>query len=185
MKTALVLIDIQNDYFPGGAMELVGSEGAGLKAGELLAAAREKGAAVYHVQHISVQPGATFFVPGTGGMEINPCVAPRKGEQVVTKNFPNSFRATALESLLKEQGVERIVFAGMMTHMCVDATVRAAFDMGYTCAVAHDACATRALLWEGTGAEIAAPDVHGSFMTALGAVYAKVDTAGALAELFT
>ena len=100
---------------------------------------------------------------------------------MVVKNFPNSFRATELGALLKKNNIERIVFAGMMTHMCVDATVRAAFDFGYDCALAQDGCATRALVWGDK--TVAAADVHGAFLAALGAVYARVDTAGALSGL--
>ena len=182
MKTALVLIDIQNDYFPGGAMELTGADEAGAKAGQLLAAARGAGAGVYHVQHIAAQPGATFFLPNTIGVDIHSAVAPLPDEHVVGKHFPNSFRATTLASRLEEEGIERIIFAGMMTHMCVDATVRAAFDMGYTCAVASDACATRALSWEEK--EVAADDVQAAFLAALGSVYAQADTVEELVKLF-
>lgn len=180
MKSALVLIDIQNDYFPGGAMELVGATEAGARAGELLAAARKAGAPIFHVQHLAVQPGANFFIPDTEGAKINGCVAPLDGETVVEKNFPNSFRQTDLEEQLKASGVKRLVFAGMMTHMCVDATVRAAFDLGFECAVAFDACATRALPWGEK--EVSAEAVHGSFMAALGSVYAEVASAGELVE---
>lgn len=182
MKTALVLIDIQNDYFPGGAMELVGAAEAGKKAADLLDAARGAGASVYHVQHIAAQPGATFFLPGTVGANLNDAVKPLPGERVVVKNFPNSFRATPLAEQLSKEGIERIVFAGMMTHMCVDATVRAAFDMGYACALAADACATRALPWDES--EVAASEVHGAFLAALGSVYADVRVVDELVELF-
>ena len=129
-----------------------------------------------------MRPGATFFIPDTAGAEIHPLVAPAPGEAVVTKHFPNSFRETELLSLLRRQGVERLVIGGMMTHMCVDATVRAAFDFGFACTVIADACATRQLSYD--GAEVPAPHVHAAFLAALAAVYAKVSTAAAVkAEL--
>ena len=139
MFATLILIDIQNDYFPGGRMELEGAVEAGRAAGGLLAFFREHRWPVIHVQHESVQPGASFFLPGSPGMEIHASVAPRLGEPVVVKHFPNSFRATTLPGLLEGRVSRRLVLAGMMTHMCVDATTRAAADFGWECVVAQDA----------------------------------------------
>ena len=102
--TALLLIDLQNDYFPGGKMELVGSEQAGQAAARLLACFREKGLPVVHIQHLSVRPGATFFLPGTPGAEIHAGVRPLPGEAVIQKNFPNSFRGTNLLEHLQGLG---------------------------------------------------------------------------------
>ena len=124
--TALLIIDIQNDYFPGGAMELEGAEAAGAKAGAALAAFRAKKLPVLHVRHLSVRPGATFFLPATRGAEIHASVAPAAGEPVIEKNFPNSFRATDLKQRLDGAGVKHLVVAGMMTQMCVDSSVRQA-----------------------------------------------------------
>src|SRR5688572_23793681 len=129
--TALLLIDIQNDYFPGGAMELEGADAAGAKAAEAIRSFREKNLPVVHVRHLSVRPGSTFFLPGTRGADINAAVAPQGNEIVVEKNFPNSFRNTNLQQVLEKQGIKNLVVAGMMTHMCVDASVRHAADLGY------------------------------------------------------
>lgn len=172
MKQALVLVDIQNDYFPGGRMELVGSEAAGIKAGILLKRFRDKGLPVFHVQHFSVQPGATFFLPETEGVQIHQCVKPLPTELVVKKNFPNSFRNTELQGKLMEQGITQLVICGMMSHMCIDTTVRAAFDLGFSCILAHDACATRDLSFGNR--VLPAADVHAAFMAALGMVFATV-----------
>jgi len=172
MKSALLLIDIQNDYFPGGKMELVGSDRAGHQAQVLLETVRKKGIPVIHVQHLSTRPDAPFFIPDTPGVMIHDLVKPVPGESVVCKNFPNSFRATNLQDVLINSGIESLVIGGMMTHMCVDATVRAAADLGYNCTVASDACATRDLVWEGR--TITADHVHGSFLAALSGLYAQV-----------
>jgi nicotinamidase-related amidase len=172
MATALLLIDIQNDYFPGGRMELVGSVEAGRKAAEALAAFRGSGWTVVHVRHESVKPTATFFLPGTAGAEIHECVRPLPGEVVATKPFPSSFRDTGLGERLRSLSVGRVVIAGMMTHMCVDATTRAAFDFGLECTVLGDACATRDLDFEGR--TVAAADVQAAFLAALGSAYARV-----------
>lgn len=172
MKTALIVIDIQNDYFPGGRMELEGSIEAGLCAQEVLSVFRRKQMPVVHVQHVSTRPGATFFIPETRGVQIHESVRPLPEEKVFEKNFPNSFRDTPLLEHLKGMGVEGLVIAGMMTHMCVDATTRAAFDYGFSCTVLHDACATRSLSFN--DAVVPAKHVHAAFLAALGAVYAKV-----------
>jgi nicotinamidase-related amidase len=172
MATGLLLVDLQNDYFPGGKMELDRTEQAGLNAGKLLSAFRAKGRPVFHVRHLSVQPGATFFIPETDGSYIHACVQPLPGEIVVEKNFPNSFRETGLEGIIREGQVSDLVICGAMSHMCIDATTRAAADLGFTCTVIHDACATKSL--EFAGRTIPAPDVHGAFMAALGAAYAQV-----------
>jgi nicotinamidase-related amidase len=170
--TALVVIDIQNDYFPGGAMELEGAEAAGAKAGIAVKNFREKNLPVIHVRHLSVRPGATFFIPGTRGAEIHASVQPASGETVIEKNFPNSFRNTSLEKQLGELGVKNLVVAGMMTHMCVDASVRHAADLGYKVTLLGDACATRAQSY--AGETVPARQVHAAFLAALNGFYAKV-----------
>lgn len=179
MKSALLLIDIQNDYFPDGRMELSGSPDASLRAKDLLTLFRNKGLPIFHIQHISNRQGASFFLPGTPGVEIHADVRPLPGETVIQKNFPNSFRNTDLLARLKDAQIDQLVICGMMTHMCVDATVRAAFDHNFNCIVIHDACATRGLTFNGN--DIPAEKVHGAFMSALGAVYARVCSFGEFA----
>lgn len=171
-ESALLIIDLQNDYFPGGKMELEGSPAAGEKAREALAAFRAKGLPVFHVRHLSLRPGATFFLPGTEGAEIHASVRPAAGEPVIEKNFPNSFRGTDLKERLERAGVKHLVVAGMMTHMCVDASVRQANDYGFGVTLLADACATRAQKF---GAEtVPARQVHAAFLAALNGAYAKV-----------
>lgn len=179
MKPALIIIDIQNDYFPGGKMALEGSPEASLQAAKLLEAFRARGLPLVHIQHVSNRPGASFFLPGTEGVDIHANVAPRAGETVIQKHFPNSFRATGLLEHLRGLEVDQLVIAGMMTHMCVDATTRAAFDLGFSCSLAHDACATRAVAF---GAQsVPAAQVHAAFLGALNGLYAKVQDAAAIA----
>jgi len=174
MSTALLIIDIQNDYFPGGAMELAGSEAAGQQAAKLIEACRSKGLPVIHIQHISTRPGASFFVPGTPGVDIHASVLPRAGETVIQKNFPNSFRDTPLLQHLRDHQITRLVIAGMMTQMCIDTTVRAAADLGFACSLAHDACATRSLSFGGV--DVPAASVQAAFLAALNGLFAKVQS---------
>ncbi len=179
---ALLLIDIQNDYFPDGRMELDGSEKAGDMAGKLLAAFRKTAGPVFHIQHVSTRPDASFFLPGTDGVRIHDAVTPFAGESVITKHYPNAFRETDLLRKLQAAGVTELVIAGMMTHMCVDTTVRAACDLGFACTLAHDACATRALSF--SGRTVPSPDVQAAYMAALHGLFARVmDTEAVCAEL--
>jgi len=170
--TALVIIDIQNDYFPGGAMELEGAEAAGQNAAAAIRTFRARGLPVIHVRHLSVRPGSTFFIPGTKGADIHALVRPQGGETVIEKNFPNSFRSTALKEILDQQQIKNLALAGMMTHMCVDATVRHAADLGYRITLLGDACATRAQSFGGE--TVPARQVHAAFLAALNGFYAKV-----------
>ena len=172
MAKALLLVDIQNDYFPGGAMELVGSVEAGDRARQLLAAFRRRSLPVIHVQHVSRGPAATFFLPDTLGVEFHQCVTPEGDEIVVRKSFPNGFRETPLLERLRELKISELVVAGMMTHMCIDSTVRAAFDLGFECSLAHDACATKALSMGGI--TVPAAMVHAAFLASLNGSFAKV-----------
>jgi len=172
MKTGLILVDIQKDYFPGGRMELVGMQAAGSRAGNLLNFFRENGWPTFHIQHVSVRQGASFFLPDTEGIEFYESIRPHAGERVIQKHYPNSFRETSLLQELERHDVKKLVICGAMSHMCIDATTRAAFDHCFDCTVIQDACATRDL--EFGGQKIAARDVHGAFMAALGSAYARV-----------
>lgn len=165
MKTALLLVDIQNDYFPGGKMELVGPLEAARVARELLQCFREHDLYHVHIQHASIEPGATFLLPGDPGSDIHDAVAHFEGEPLVIKHHPNAFRDTQLLEMLRTQGIQRLVITGMMTHMCVEATARAAADLGFKIIVVADACATRDLVHDDT--RIPAAHVQGAFLAAL------------------
>jgi nicotinamidase-related amidase len=172
MRTALLVIDVQNDYFPKGNMEVENSLTTSLKIKGLLRHFREKTLPVVHVQHIAIRPDATFLRPNTSGSAFHENVRPHNGEKIVIKNYPNSFRNTELHSYLQSKNIARLIIVGMMTHMCIDSTVRAAFDLGYECIVLSDCCATRSLKIHGN--EVPAIDVQYSFLAALNGVFAKV-----------
>jgi len=172
MTPGLLLIDIQNDYFPGGPMELVGMAAAAARAGQLLAAFRRRGLPTFHLQHLAARPDAPFFRTGTPGAEIHESVRPLAGETVMVKHYPNSFRETDLLENLKRAEIEKVVICGAMSHMCIDATTRAAADYGFKCLLVHDACATRDLVFGDV--QVPAAQVHAAFMAALGSYYARV-----------
>jgi len=174
MKTALVIIDIQNDYLPAGKNELVNSVEASLKAKDLLEHFRQRKLTVVHIRHLSVRPGSTYFIPGTEGSEIHASVRPLQGEKIVTKNYPNGFRETVLHDYLLEQHIEHLVIAGMMSHMCVDSTARAGKDLGYRITIAEDACATKDLFFQEQ--KIPAQQIHQAFMAGLSYYFAEIKT---------
>lgn len=173
-KRAVVVVDLQNDYFPAGRLPLVDIEQAVTNAARVIDDARMKGDAVIHVRHEFIAPDAPFFAPGTEGARIHPAVAPLDGEPVVLKNYPNSFLKTGLKQMLDATGIEEVVVVGAMSHMCIDATTRAASDLGYKIFVVHDACATRDI--EFGGLVVPAAQVHAALMAALAFAYATVTT---------
>ena len=179
MNTALLIIDIQNDYFPGGAMENVGATQAAAQARLLLDAFRRKSLPVIHIQHLSTRPGATFFLPGTAGAEIHESVRPLNGESLFQKHFPSAFRETPLLEHLRKEKITGLAIAGMMTHMCIDTTTRAAADLGFSCQLAQDACATRALAFNGV--QVPAQSVQAAYLAGLNGPFAKVMPAGEIA----
>lgn len=150
-KTALLLIDIQLDYFEGGAFPLdpAQRETAIRSGAALLEVARANGALVVHVRHEG--EGSPFLRKGTPGTAIHPSVAPLPTEIVVTKGWPNSFRGTDLEDILRSHGIERLVVGGMIAWMCVQSTVRAAADLGFEVLLVPDMVASRGFGWKGIG----------------------------------
>jgi nicotinamidase-related amidase len=175
-KKALIVVDIQNDYFPGGKWPLAGVEAAADNAARIIGAARTAGDLVIHVRHEFTRADAPFFIAGSEGAQIHPKVLNRPGEPVVLKHFVNSFRETELKQLLDDKGIEELVVVGSMSHMCIDGITRAASDFGYKVTVVHDACASRDL--EFGGVLVPAAHVHAAFMAALGFAYATIVSTG-------
>lgn len=169
-QRALVVIDIQNDYFPGGKWTLSGIDAAADNAARLLAAARQSGDLVVHIRHEFPTSDAPFFAPGSVGAQIHPKVQNLADEPVVLKHQINSFRDTDLKEILDRNGIQEVVICGAMSHMCVDAATRASNDFGYQCTVVHDACASRDL--EFNGVTVPAEYAHAAFMSALKFGYA-------------
>ena len=159
-STALILIDIQDFYFPGGAVELHEPEKAGEQAKQVLKYFRANGGLVVHVAHEVKVGGA-----------IHKLVAPIEGEKVISKTEVSCFNGTDMNEYLQANNIKNVVLVGMQTHMCLEGATRAAYDLGYSCTVIHNACATRDLKFgEST---VKAADVHASTLATLKS-YAKV-----------
>lgn len=176
-NTALVLVDIQNDYFDGGRWPVDKMQEVSANAARLLQHARERGDTVIHVRHEFQTDDAPFFRPGSPGAEIHGSVAPAEGEPVILKHRANSFHNTSLHDDLTAKGITDVVVCGAMSQMCIDATARAAADFGYAVTVVEDACGAKEQTFNGQ--EVPAPQVHAAFMAPLSGSYARVVPADA------
>ncbi|QHQ60133.1 isochorismatase family protein [Anaerocolumna sedimenticola] len=172
MKQALIIIDVQNDYFEGGKSVLWNSSDTLAKVEYILEIFRTQKYPVIHVQHINNRAGATFFLPNTNGVLIHPKLTPLENEYLVVKHTPNSFFETNLSDILKQIGTKDVVICGMMSHMCIDTTVRACKDYAINVTLIDDACTTKDLSYNGR--TIPAKVVHESFMASLNGMFAKV-----------
>jgi nicotinamidase-related amidase len=181
VRTALLLVDIQREYFLGGAMPLEGPVEAAVQARKLLAHFRYNHLPAIFVQHVSIDPEATSFVLGSPGVSLYTSIRPLPGEAIVRKHYPNAFRDTNLLELLRADKVTRLVICGMMTHMCIDTTTRAACDDGFECIVAADACATRDLAF--AGETVPAAMVQRAFLAALDGTFGRVMNADEIVRL--
>lgn len=160
-KEALILIDIQDVYFTPGPYLLYKPEEAAMKAQKLLAKFRKEEKTIIHVKH-----NFPMFA------DIHKTTKPLPNEKIISKKYPSAFLGTDLQEYLLSQGIERLIVAGMMSHMCVDTTVRACQDFGYEVIVVEDACATKNLSFQGN--TIKAETVHNAFMAALDGMFAKI-----------
>ncbi len=162
--SALVIIDAQNTYCEG-VMKLDGVDTALDECKVMLDRFREAGRPVYHIRH-DAGPGSPYDVSAPIGQIVD-LLAPIEGEPVITKNYPNSFTQTDLESLLKEEGVANLILVGFMSHMCVNSTARGAFSLGFNPTVVASATATRALPSKVTGNDVPSEHVHEAALAAL------------------
>ena len=175
--SALVLVDCQNTYRQG-VMALNGVEAALDEAALLLAAARQAGIPIFHIQH-DAGVGTPYDISAPIGA-IADKVAPQANEPIITKHFPNSFVGTDLEAQLKATGCQQVMVAGFMTHMCINSTARGAFNLGFAPVVVAGATATRDLPINGEVVSAAA--LQSASLAALADLFAVVvpDTASLL-----
>lgn len=171
IKKALIVIDMQNDYYPQGAMELVGIIKANENVNELISDFREGGDEVIFIQHIASR-NAPFFRKGSDGAKLFDGLDIKTSDVVFEKHYPNSFRDTDLDKYLQNKEIGKLVICGAMTHMCIDTTVRAGFDLGYNIDLVANACATKDLAYNGE--VIKADLVHKSFLSALNGTFCEM-----------
>lgn len=174
MKKALLIIDVQNDYFPNGNCQLNKPEVALNTIKSLLKHFREKKLPIFYIQHVSIAVQANFFISETVGVQINKEIKPLDTEIIIVKHYPNSFYKTNLQKVLKQNKITDLVVCGMMTHMCIDTTVRAAKEYGYKITLISDGCATKDLEWNNVN--IPAETIQSVFMASLNHKFANVIT---------
>ncbi len=181
-NTALILVDIQNDYFEGGKWPVDKMQEVSNNAAKLLENARNKGHTIIHVHHEIPSDEAPFFRTGSDGAKIHSSVAPVGDEPTILKHRPNSFHNTSLRDDLEAQDISDVIICGAMSQMCIDATARAAADFGYSVTVVEDACGAKEQTFKDH--DVPAPVVHAAFMAPLAMLYARViDTETYLAEI--
>lgn len=171
-KTALLLIDIQNIYFTNGPYLLFKPETAALNAQKILNKFRERNLPIIHIKHNFNTVGYSESSEYLNA--INNLVKPLNSEKVITKEYPNSFCKTELLDYLTANNINNLVVVGMMSHMCIETTVRACKDYGYNVSVLEDACTTKDLIWRDTVLE--ATSVHNTYMAGLSDMFAKILT---------
>lgn len=177
MKTALILIDIQNDYFEGGKFELYRALEAATNAEKVLNIFRQDKLPIYHIQHINDFENAPFFCKNSFGAEIFEKVKPlsASNEKLIVKHYPNSFLNTTLKDELVKAEISDVVICGMMTHMCIDTTVRACFNFGLKVTLISDSCTTRDLVFNNK--VIPAQTVNETYMASLSGMFANIISA--------
>lgn len=148
-NTALLIIDVQNDYFAAGHMALHQPESALHHINQLEQHFRENQQPIIYIQHVQLDATRSFFIKDTEGVDLHAGLHITADSLIIEKHFPNSFFQTDLKQLLDHLNVGKLMITGMMTHMCVDATTRAAKELGYETTVVADATATRELVFEG------------------------------------
>ncbi len=181
-QAALVLIDLQMDYFKGDRLYIPGGAAVVDTALKLRAWAHQHGITVIHVQQLS-SSRAPIFAEGSSGSAIHPSLTPQSNEVLVTKRLPCSFKDTILQHELDERGINTLVIAGLMTHMCVDSTTREAVHLGYRCIVVSDGCASRDLPSAVDHSVISHIDIHRATLAALADRFADIMTASEVTSL--
>lgn len=167
MTQALMIIDVQNDYFADGKYPLNNTVQTLKNTLKLQKHFRQKQLPIIYIQHINQDDNAVFFVKNSYGCQLHPKLLPiqEHNELVIEKAYPNSFYQTQLQQKLKQAEITQLVICGMMSHMCVDSTTRMACELNYQPILIHDACATCDLQFDDI--IIPAQTVHNSFMSAL------------------
>ncbi|MFI9553058.1 cysteine hydrolase family protein [Nonomuraea endophytica] len=167
----LIMIDYQNTYTTG-VMALTAADQALTAGARLLERARTTGTKIIHIINDG-GPDTPYDIRAEIGA-INPRVAPRDGEPVVVKGFPNAFHETDLQQVLTGLNAgPDLILAGFMTHMCVTFTAEGAFNLGYRPTIVADACATRPL----TGPDntvVPATTLHTAALTTIGDLFGVV-----------
>lgn len=163
MKRALLIVDVQNEYFSG-LLPITHPQGHLNNILRVMDVAKTNGIPIIVIQHTFPQPEMPFFKKGTQEWDLHPEIQSRPHDFMIEKNLPGSFTGTDLESWLRNEKVDKIVIAGYMTHMCCDTTARQAVHRGFTVEFLSDATGTLPLKNE--AGEVSAEELHRSILCA-------------------
>jgi nicotinamidase-related amidase len=158
-KTAYIFMEFQRDFFTGGKLGAFQEQSLFVShAQAILQEARAKGCPVIHV-HLSFSEDyaelredvngvlalvkqAQAFHKGSSGAEALVAFAPKEKELCIYKSSISAFERTDLQEYLQEMGVTDLVFSGLLSNICIESSVREAYDKGYRVSVVKDACST-------------------------------------------
>jgi nicotinamidase-related amidase len=172
-KRALIVIDVQNEYFDGALPISDPSPDESLaNIGRAMEAATASGVPVVVVRHTSGEPESPIFREGSHAWQLHPEVAGRPHDYLVEKTLPGSFTGTSLGEILASEGVDTVSITGYMTHMCVDTTSREAAHRGLAVEILNDATGTLSL--ENSGGAASGEELHRATLVAQGQFFADV-----------
>jgi nicotinamidase-related amidase len=164
MKRALLVIDVQNEYFPGGALPIIHPQNHLENILETMDAAKRDEVTTIVVRHHQPDPNSPLFCKGSKNWELHPEVASRHHDLLLDKQLPGSFTNTGLEMFLRERGIDTVSIAGYMTQICCDTTAREAMHRGFTVEFLSDATGT--LDVENSAGSVKADDLHKAILVA-------------------
>lgn len=176
MKRALLVIDVQNEYFTG-KLPVSYPPGSLPKILSAMDAARAAGVPVVVIQHAAPQPDSTVFRKGSREWELHPDVAARPRDVLIPKSLPGSFTGTELEAWLRARGVDAVTIAGYMTQMCCDTTARQAMHLGFGVEFLSDATGT--LAFENEVGKVTAEELHRAILVTQQLRFSRVLTTSA------
>ena len=174
MKRALLVIDVQNEYFAGGAMPVSHPPDSLRAITEAMDGAAENGVPIVVIQHGTENPEAKAFVKGSRGWRLKGEVDVRRRTVVIEKTMPGSFTGTNLEAWMKENSVDTLAITGYMTQLCCDTTARQAVHLGYKVEFLSDATGTLDI--SNSAGAVKAEELHRAILVSQQARFSKVVT---------
>lgn len=173
MKRALLVIDVQNEYFTG-KMPIAYPHGSIDNVVKAMETASNNQIPVIVIQHTAPQPDSKTFVKGSEGWKLHSDIEARPCDLLVEKNLPGSFTDTILESWLREKGIDTVVVVGYMTQMCCDTTARQAVHLGFKVEFLSDATGT--LHVSNYAGTVTAEELHKAILVTQAMRFSKVMT---------
>jgi nicotinamidase-related amidase len=171
MKRALLVIDVQNEYFSG-ALPITYPLGSMDNILKVMKAAKQNGILVIAIQHTALLKDSKTFVKGSFQWELHEEIKRAGYDYIIEKNLPGSFTGTDLEMILKENGIDTLVICGYMTQMCCDTTARQAFHLGFSVEFMSDSTGTLDI--SNYAGSVSAQELHRSILVTQAMRFSKV-----------